>query len=200
MVVLPSHLSLWLLWDHSSIALWIFMRCSAASTLSAPLRPCVPHGLRALTPPALRLKSANTRWSRFGSPLTALAARRMFETSRTCRTARPPHRPMWSASEGRSRASFRQHPDSDRLIRSRSLSRRDRCAEHTFRARRQSRRVRSRTQVPPIHLHHERRESRIDVQHGQAYRGRTRTQTRQASSTSSANGSPLCDGADRRAR
>src|SRR3954471_13760467 len=34
---------------------WIFMRCSAASTLSAPLRPCVPHGLWALTPPALRL-------------------------------------------------------------------------------------------------------------------------------------------------
>ena len=31
------------------------MRCSAASTLSAALRPCVPHGLRALTPPALRL-------------------------------------------------------------------------------------------------------------------------------------------------
>jgi hypothetical protein len=25
------------------------MRCSAASTLSAALRPCVPHGLRALT-------------------------------------------------------------------------------------------------------------------------------------------------------
>src|SRR3982750_1068587 len=31
------------------------MRCSAASTLSAALRPRVPHGLRALTPPALRL-------------------------------------------------------------------------------------------------------------------------------------------------
>jgi hypothetical protein len=31
------------------------MRYSAASTLSAVLRPCVPHGLRALTPPAFRL-------------------------------------------------------------------------------------------------------------------------------------------------
>src|SRR3954451_23498090 len=31
------------------------MRCSAASTLFAALPPCVPHGLRALTPPVLRL-------------------------------------------------------------------------------------------------------------------------------------------------
>ena len=30
------------------------MRRSAASPLSATLRPCVPHGLRALTPSALR--------------------------------------------------------------------------------------------------------------------------------------------------
>jgi hypothetical protein len=30
--------------------------------------------------------------------------------------------------------------------------------------------------VPPIHRHNERRESRIDVEHGQAYHGRTRTQ------------------------
>ena len=30
------------------------------------------------------------------------------------------------------------------------MTMRDRCAEHIFRARRQSRRVRSRTQVPPI--------------------------------------------------
>ena len=54
-VDLASHLSPWLLREHSPIALSIFMRCSAASTLSAALRPCVPHGLRALTPPALRL-------------------------------------------------------------------------------------------------------------------------------------------------
>src|SRR3954454_16998803 len=39
------------------------MRCSTASTLSAPLRPCVPHGLRALTPPALRLSLALARWA-----------------------------------------------------------------------------------------------------------------------------------------
>ena len=50
------------------------------------------------------------------SRLTVRTARHMFETSRSCRTARPPHRPMWSASERRSRASFRQLPDSDRLI------------------------------------------------------------------------------------
>jgi hypothetical protein len=43
----------------------ILMRCSAASTLSAALRPCVPHGLRALTPPALRSSPAFARWSRF---------------------------------------------------------------------------------------------------------------------------------------
>ena len=54
-VDLASHLSPWLLREHSPIALWILMRCSAASTLFAALRPCVPHGLRALTPPALRL-------------------------------------------------------------------------------------------------------------------------------------------------
>jgi hypothetical protein len=54
-VDLASHLSPWLLREHSPIALWILMRCSAASTLSAALRPCVPHGLRALTPPTLRL-------------------------------------------------------------------------------------------------------------------------------------------------
>ena len=93
-VDLASHLSPWLLREHSSIALWIFMRCSAASTLSAALRPRVPHGLRALTPPALRWNQALTRWSSFRSPLTALTTRRMFETSRS-----PPHRPMWSASE-----------------------------------------------------------------------------------------------------
>jgi hypothetical protein len=32
---LALHLSPWLLREHSPIALWIFMRCSAASTLSA---------------------------------------------------------------------------------------------------------------------------------------------------------------------
>jgi len=37
--------------------------------------------------------------------------------------------------------------------------------------------------VPPIHRRHERQEPRIDVQHGQAYHGRTRTQTTQANST-----------------
>jgi hypothetical protein len=66
-VDLASHLSTWLLREDSPIALWIFMRCSAASTLSAALRPCVPHGPRALTPPALRSNRALTRWSRFRS-------------------------------------------------------------------------------------------------------------------------------------
>ena len=59
-----------------------------------------------------------------------------------------------------------------------------------------TRRVRSRTQVPPIHRHHERRESRIDVQHGQAYHGRTRTQRRQANSTYSVSRSSRCDRVD----
>src|SRR4051812_31278915 len=39
--------------------------------------------------------------------LTSIATKRVFEISRSCHTARPPHRPMWSASERRSRASFR---------------------------------------------------------------------------------------------
>jgi hypothetical protein len=99
------------------------MRCSAASTLFAPLRPCVPHGLRALTPPALRM-SRQLHDGRHRSRLTARMARRIFKISRSCHTARPSHRPMWSASERRSRASFRQLTDSDRLIRSRWLSRR----------------------------------------------------------------------------
>ena len=79
--------------------------------------------------------------------LTSIATKRIFEISRSCHTARPPHRPMWSASERRSRASFRQLLNSDYLIRSRWMfTTRDHCAEYTFRARRQTRRVRSRTQ------------------------------------------------------
>jgi TIR domain len=50
--------------------------------------------------------------------------------------------------------------------------------------------------VPPIHRHHERHESPIDVQHGQAYHGRTRTQTTQASSTCSASRSSRCNRVD----
>jgi len=98
-VDLASHLSPWLLREHSPIALWIFMRCSAASTLSAgapTVRPARPAGVDA----ALRTaESANTRWPRFRSPLTAPGTRRMFETSRSCPRGTPPHRPMWSASE-----------------------------------------------------------------------------------------------------
>jgi len=52
-VDLASHLSSWLPADPSAIAHQIVKRCSAASTLFAALRPRVPHGLRALTPPAL---------------------------------------------------------------------------------------------------------------------------------------------------
>jgi hypothetical protein len=40
--------------DHSPIARELCGGARRRSTLSAPLRPCVPHGLRALTPPALR--------------------------------------------------------------------------------------------------------------------------------------------------
>src|SRR5438067_3557164 len=63
--------------------------------------------------------------------LTSTATKRIFEISRSCHTARPPHRPMWSASERRSRASFRQLLNSDYLIRSRWMfTTRDHCAEY----------------------------------------------------------------------
>ena len=66
------------------------------SPLRSTVRPARPAGVdSACAPP----ESANTRWSRFRSPLTAPGTRRMFKTSRSCRTARPSHRPMWSASE-----------------------------------------------------------------------------------------------------
>jgi len=42
--------------------------------------------------------------------LTALATRRMFETSRSCHTAPLHIVRCGAASEWRSRASFRQHP------------------------------------------------------------------------------------------
>ena len=62
-VDLRSHLFSWLPADPSAIAHQIVKRCSAASTLCAALRPRVPHGLRALTPPALRLSLALARWA-----------------------------------------------------------------------------------------------------------------------------------------
>jgi hypothetical protein len=46
----------------------IVKRCSAASTLSAALRPCVQHGLRCVDAACAPPESANTRWSRFRSP------------------------------------------------------------------------------------------------------------------------------------
>src|SRR5437660_4787127 len=129
--------------------------------------------------------------------LTSIATKRIFETSRSCHTARPPHRPMWSASERRSRASFGQLLNSDCLIPialdvydARSLRR-----IHLLRSTPNSTRSEPHS-VPLQHRHTERRESRIDVEDGQAYHGRTRTQTRQASSTSSANRSSRRDGAD----
>jgi hypothetical protein len=63
---------------------------------------------------------------------------------------------------------------------------RDHRAEYTFRARVQQQRVRSRTQCRPLIVITNAREPRIDVQHGQAYHGRTRTQTTQANSTNCA--------------
>ena len=67
----------------------------------------------------------------------------------------PPHRPMWSAAERRSRASFRQHPQTDRFDRAdcqhaRSLRRIHfpRSSPTTARSEPHS--------VPPAHRHHER--------------------------------------------
>src|SRR3954469_21870303 len=122
------------------------MRCSAASTLSAALRPCVPHGLRALTPPALRLI-----WHlRDGRGLIAVESTR--DEAYVQNISLVPHgTPSTSSDVERFETTLesivRQLLDSDCLIRSRWMfTTRDHCAEYTFRARRQTRRVQSRTQ------------------------------------------------------
>ena len=176
------------------------MRCSAASTLSAALRPCVPHGLRALTPPARR----SILHLRDGRGLIAVDSTRDEAYVRNISLV-PHGTPSTSSDVERFGMTLERLVPTASSFRSfdqvaLAMTTRDRCAEHTFRARCQVQRVRSRTQVPPIHRHHERHESPIDVQHGQAYHGRTRTQARQTSSTSSANRSSRRDRADGGAR